>query len=692
MLPIITMLFVLLGLVRAQPWLSPDFPVRLIDDTIDHMTSRLLPEATVCRYCLCDRHTLTVTCASAKLRLKTLILPQWAEIFHAYNVSVPEFPHFTYHPGLKVLRINNCHLKHLHPLSFIPLPNLETVHLTDNEISSLPETLFRRLVHLRIINLARNKINNLDDLEWSLPEGLILEQLHLDGNPIKLGKSESSIHSWPRTRQLNLANANVMHVNSTHVIFQDSPLCLQEACRALRLSPKVWEVMHSLDLSENSKIHLHPSAFESLTNLSSLRLAGCPLSDNILTWLDSPTNRIRHLDLNDARFELQIKEWRFCAPSLEWLDISGIGISSLKVQPKCSNLQWLYAERNNLERAEIKSHSLVGIHLRGNKLQIWPLPIGQDALPFSRLTYLSLSDNLMDTVPPHALHSLPQLEILDLSNNRLTSLPRSAMPTMELKLRSLNVSDNFLEEFKPPILPSLAVLDLSSNNLNMIDNDFWISLPLLQRLHLAGNPPQMLVDWESTAIRHSTQLMELDLSNMGLHEIPVLSQLKHLRSLRLDSNKISFLDGSRLPKCLMSLSSRGNFIHLLGNFSEDQFSCLKEMDLARNPLKCDCSLALLSPILEHQAGYTDRSEYYCFSDNWQHPLRAYVESARFCQDQSDEDRFTPLLLNFMGILTVFIVLAGLAVFLMFRFCAVLSKRVMPFAYKPVLQSDLIVDL
>lgn len=83
----------------AQPWLSPDFPSFDKDSDVDRL---LQPKATVCRYCLCDYHTKTVTCASASLRLKTVVLPPWAETFHAHNVSVPEFPHFTYQPALKV--------------------------------------------------------------------------------------------------------------------------------------------------------------------------------------------------------------------------------------------------------------------------------------------------------------------------------------------------------------------------------------------------------------------------------------------------------------------------------------------------------------------------------------------------------------------------------------------------------------
>lgn len=108
----------------------------------------------------------------------------------------------------------------LHPLSFIPLPNLETIHLSDNEIEALPENLFLRLSQLRVLNLARNKIRNLDALKWSLPGGLILEQLYLESNPIKLGLAGDSDIKWPIARQLFVANTNIQLLNATHMVFE----------------------------------------------------------------------------------------------------------------------------------------------------------------------------------------------------------------------------------------------------------------------------------------------------------------------------------------------------------------------------------------------------------------------------------------------------------------------------------------
>ncbi|KAI6173680.1 hypothetical protein M3Y98_01107700 [Aphelenchoides besseyi] len=674
----------------GQPWLSNDFPISSHDLRVVNTQQST---ATICRYCLCDQPTRTVTCASANLRLKTVVLPSWAETFHAHNVSVPEFPHFAYHSGLKVVRINFCALRHLHPLSFVPLPNLETIHLNDNVIEALAEGLFRRLTHLQVLSLSRNRIRNLEALEWTLPHALILERLHLDSNPIQLGVSVGSTVEWPATRQLFLSNTNIQLLNSTHMVFKASTVCSHIECRTLKLNERIWSSLTTLDLSENFELEIDGSGIQDFfQNITTLRLAKCRLSPSLLNWIDSDSNSLRHLDLSEAQLNdnNSVRQWHHCSSSLEWLDISAMSLTSLHISNRCSSLQWLYAERNVLEAVKLDSLSLRGVHLRSNHLRRWPLQTGPDADTYSHLEYLDLAQNQLDELPERSLHVLPSLQTLDLSENRLTSISRHALPTLELRLQTLNLSSNYIDNLHLPVLPSLAVLDLSANNLASLNADFWHALPILSRLRLGHNPQALLIDWNAMA--SSTQLTELDISHQMLGSVPPLYGLKHLRSLIMNGNHIAYLDGSLLPPCLLSLNAHDNLIHSLGNFTETQFTCLKELDLSVNPLNCDCSLAILAPILEHQPGFEDRTQYYCFADSWQHPLQSYVQSAEFCREQAEGDRFVSLFLNFLGLLAAFVIIAGVSAIAMLRVCSTLSKRMMPFSYKPVIQSEIPVDL
>lgn len=68
--------------------------------------------------------------------------------------------------------------------------------------------------------MARNKIRDLDALKWSLPGGLVLEQLHLESNPVKLGRAADSTIKWPLTKQFFISNMNIQSLNVTHMVFK----------------------------------------------------------------------------------------------------------------------------------------------------------------------------------------------------------------------------------------------------------------------------------------------------------------------------------------------------------------------------------------------------------------------------------------------------------------------------------------
>lgn len=49
-------------------------------------------------------------------------------------------------------------------------------------------------------------------------------------------------------------------------------------------------------------------------------------------------------------------------------------------------------------------------------------------------------------------------------------------------------------------------------------------------------------------------------------------------------------------------------------------------------------------------------------------------------------------MNFLVMLCIFVVLAGLGAFALLKLCSNFGKQFLPFAYKPVDQMDMIVDL
>lgn len=143
----------------------------------------------------------------------------------------------------------------------------------------------------------------------------------------------------------------------------------------------------------------------------------------------------------------------------------------------------------------------------------------------------------------------------------------------------------------------------------------------------------------------------------------------------------------------MHLNLRGNRLHHIANFTIAAAAhSLQDLDVAENPLRCDCALFEISKQIQRQPDYSDRSLYYCFAENWQHPLKSYLDSAvNFCESRAE---FSPtlgtLILNFAGLLITCLAVACIfACVLLKAYRAVDCKLA---NYAPVPQSETPVDV
>uniref|UniRef100_A0A7E4VQC2 LRRCT domain-containing protein n=1 Tax=Panagrellus redivivus TaxID=6233 RepID=A0A7E4VQC2_PANRE len=661
----------------------------------------------ICRYCLCDHHQAAVTCTGAHILINTLHLPPWTSTFHLHNVSVPRMPHFGYSPALKVLRINNCGLAEIHPLSFVPLPNLETVHLADNLLESVEDTLFSRLEKLRVLNLARNKIKDLRKVEFAISESVVLEQLNLDGNPIQIGPGPKN--AWPMSRQVHLANTGLAKVNGTHFVFKPSDSCAPESCRHISIPSAAWSHIVTADLSHNPELHIDPATMPLLANLTSLNLAKTRLTWGLST-LFHPEANLRHLDIHGATLANDSRDiWHYCTSRLEWLDISNTGTKSIVLSKECTGLQWMFASDNEITEADIEATGLRVAHLDGNKLKEWPFVVGPPALQrmMHQLETLNLGKNELTSLPSEALVGFAALTTLNLAENDLVNIPKDAFPEVGFHLHYLNLSHNLIKDFPRLVLPKLQVLDLSSNDFGPegISMNAFDGMPSLQHLHLRGN--RGILDaceeeieleglcWVGSASK-LTNLIELDVSDCAVTKISVLRELQDLQSLNLAKNELLQLDFTNLPQTLVHLNLRRNKLHSTKNLIQTTLkTTLIDLDIAENPLRCECNLFALAPLLSRQADYTDRSQYYCFAENWQHPLKSYLDSAEhFCSASEREDSsgtIATFIINSLALLVFCLVVAVIIAYFILKIYNHMHCKGWS-SYTPVAQNDLPVDL
>uniref|UniRef100_A0A914CRA1 LRRCT domain-containing protein n=1 Tax=Acrobeloides nanus TaxID=290746 RepID=A0A914CRA1_9BILA len=408
---------------------------------------------------------------------------------------------------------------------------------------------------------------------------------------------------------------------------------------------------------------LDPSVLPKLANATNLKLNNVKLPENFVEWLSS-NGALRHLELRQSS---AIRTWKTCAPNLEWLDISETGLEFLEVGEKCK-LRWLYATDNRIKLLKLNTKPLKIIYLDRNQLERWPFENESNSRQFPNLEELSIKQNRIETLPARALYRFPLLENLDLSENLIERIEPDAFPTVGMALQYLNMSGNRLKEFGHPILPSLIILDISKNLLHGMDRQLLTGFPSLQHLHLSNNF-NILNGCEhgDCWVEESglENLIEIDLSGCQIKKQPNLANFVNLRAINLGGNLMGEVDGRRLPPCVAHLNLRWNRIHTMDNFTDIQMTCLKDLDLGHNPLKCDCSLLEFSEILALQPDLTDQNTYYCFTELL-HPLNTYFEITSSC----DVEESTSILLVLLNILTVLLTIAAVGCLILLFFVRV----------------------
>lgn len=270
--------------------------------------------------------------------------------------------------------------------------------------------------------------------------------------------------------------------------------------------------------------------------------------------------------------------------SLEELHLDGnkVKVMSEVAWSRCPGLLILSLSNNSLE--SISSLFPVGVlsplsslrtlSLSHNHLTSVPLH-----LPLS-LQELYLSGNLIQRFQPGIFQGKAQLQVLDLSANRLTNkgLGKGALMNAT-QLESLNLEGNFLKHV-PRYLPhSLKTLSLEGNSISSITKAAFLSLPHLEHLGLARNKISKVVPG---SFRVLPLLHQLDLSHNVLHQVP--RQLPAwLVYIALNHNKIrliprdafcSFKKSEAAKSRLVKVQLEHNLVDL-GSLDKMAFSCLR---------------------------------------------------------------------------------------------------------------------
>ncbi|TSP90474.1 Leucine-rich repeat and immunoglobulin-like domain-containing nogo receptor-interacting protein 1 [Bagarius yarrelli] len=156
--------------------------------------------------------------------------------------------------------------------------------------------------------------------------------------------------------------------------------------------------------------------------------------------------------------------------------------------------------------------------------------------------YLSLANNLLNTIGKHQFSDLEQLQELDLSENMLTVIEVQAFSSLK-NLLILRMSNNRLKIILVGVfsgLQSLQLLDISKNKILIFLSDTFYEMPSLQRLEMNENELVFISNHAFSGLPH---LQELFLDGYNLTSFPTdaLSQLPSLVRLRFCHTGLTLL-------------------------------------------------------------------------------------------------------------------------------------------------------
>ncbi|XP_051841167.1 toll-like receptor 9 [Antechinus flavipes] len=549
---------------------------------------------------------------------------------HAYNpcVECPAgYPKvdpdtFSLLGALEGLVLKDNSLSQLDPRWFQNLGNLTVLDLSENFLSEdiTNTTAFRSLPKLKKLNLSFNyhkkvsyarlrlapSFQNLTALEILDMTGIFFRSLSratlqpLLGLPSFqklllpmnfISKAELSIFGHFRSlRYVDLSENKVTGVspatsgNGAPVASSEPLLRLKTASQDKPPSdgfmPRCDSSNFILDLSRNNLVTIQPEMFHQLAAVECLRLSSNSIAQAVNGSQFSPLTSLWLLDLSHNKLDLYYGKAFTELPRLKALDLS-YNSQSFRAQGIGHNLSFI----GNLPSLRYLSLAHNQIYTR----------VSQKLLSTS-LVALDFSGNLLSRMWSEGdlylrfFQGLRKLAWLDLSRNKLRTLPDQALDHLPKSLRLLWAKDNHITFFNWSslhLLPSLEVLDLSGNLLGRLATG-----------HIPG----------------STRLHTLNLSRNGIDFIAqgFFAPATKLRALNLYGNSLKTLD-------------RGWFGGLAPS--------LQELDIGANPLHCECDATFLDFLLEIQTAVPGlTNQVVCGSPFPLNGKSVFVQDLRLCLD------------------------------------------------------------
>ena len=278
-----------------------------------------------------------------------------------------------------------------------------------------------------------------------------------------------------------------------------------------------------------------------------------------------------------------------CTQTGSVLNCSGLGFSTfpLSAPPDITSLDLSANELTSLKETPLML-GLLTLNLHHNKISHFGGSPFHHRFP--RLRELNVSDNGLTSFPRH----LPEmLSTLDIGRNKLTSVDNLPLQNLE----EFYVNHNHIEG---PVSvcdagltgchAGITKLDLSHNRITELTEGGLSGLGSLEVLSLAGNRLIQVNKYLFTGLK-SVVFLDLSHNHITAIEEDTFKAMRTLKFLYLRSNRLTVIPGA-LP-LLEWLDVSHNALVTVNETLKSALYPIELVNLAHNPLRCDCHLLWL---------------------------------------------------------------------------------------------------
>lgn len=364
-----------------------------------------------------------------------------------------------------------------------------------NKHSSSSLLSFEILQNLVVLDVGEN---NLRDLPTSLGYLENLRKIIADRNPTRVfntswlsGEGDSTLQIKKSLRMRMKSdnnNNNNNKIDSASTVDTTTTTLCHAGLNVKQIVNDAFEGSHTLNLSHKSLTSLPPSILHEIKNRMNTHITKS-------TSNSVSSAGIKNLEIHHNHLDSIPHDWvhtLISTPSINMKASYNLIQTLPQIIFECSGVEILELARNKMT-SDALSQSLMNVSFTS------PSP--------SSLTVLNLSSNLLNYIPTQIFH-LAKLQSLILSHNQITSL-EDWTPTPPLSLESQSQSQS--KQTSPSLLPNLEFLDLSNNKITQL-----MPFPHIASTHL----PSL-----KTLLIHNNELRqipcELSLLSDTIHKLDV---------------------------------------------------------------------------------------------------------------------------------------------------------------------------